>query len=432
MKSFKNKSLYCKILILSVLIIIPVSILYLNLNLSDPIFNNKEHLENNKNKDYINICRNQHKANIYETRDLDVESKFIHHNMINTNFECKTKCNNTNNCNMYLYKNATTDSDISECLIYTDTPGDKSEFTVNCNNEILDSSSHIHRGYARVTRNFYNENKDRFVHDNYMMETANTIQGYFDTMYDQATTEDDKKEARKNAIENIDKIASHAGLTSDKNKNVLFSEFVQTDFSPASASASASGPFYEKNISVVSHSTNSKKLVVTIKDDSKADAAVNNLIMELRNKSLYKLTDFFGLVDGDKVTNKQISPDITCDSKCEIVLTMEFSTITPPIDNDFINSVLRRLNNPDQFSKFSEYKKFSETSKYLDAKMINDTLEYNRKYLVYTILSILMVISAIFVVVYKFVPNLISDYVVFSYFIGVLVLLFFIHNYFKV
>ena len=64
--------------------------------------------------------------------------------------------------------------------------------------------------------------------------------------------------------------------------------------------------------------------------------------------------------------------------------------------------------------------------------MVNDNLEYDRKYLVYTILTILMIITVIIFAVYKLVPDLIKDSFVIFYFIGVLLLVFFIHNYFKV
>ena len=62
----------------------------------------------------------------------------------------------------------------------------------------------------------------------------------------------------------------------------------------------------------------------------------------------------------------------------------------------------------------------------------HDNLEYDRKYLVYTILTILMIISVIIFVVYKLLPDLIKDSFIISYFVGVLLLVFFIHNYFKV
>jgi hypothetical protein len=79
-----------------------------------------------------------------------------------------------------------------------------------------------------------------------------------------------------------------------------------------------------------------------------------------------------------------------------------------------------------------EFDRLYDESKNLDAKTDNNNLEYNRKYLVYTILTILMIISVIILIAYKLLPNLIKDSFIISYFIGVLLLVFFIHNYFKV
>ena len=79
-----------------------------------------------------------------------------------------------------------------------------------------------------------------------------------------------------------------------------------------------------------------------------------------------------------------------------------------------------------------EFNKLYDESKDLEGRMNNDNLEYDRKYLVYTILSILMVISVIVFIIYKVAPDLIPDNMIISYFIGVLLLVFFIHNYFKI
>ena len=79
-----------------------------------------------------------------------------------------------------------------------------------------------------------------------------------------------------------------------------------------------------------------------------------------------------------------------------------------------------------------EFNKLYDESNDLEGRMNNDNLEYDRKYLVYIILSILMIISVIVFIVYKVSPDLIPDNIIISYFIGVLLLVFFIHNYFKI
>jgi hypothetical protein len=79
-----------------------------------------------------------------------------------------------------------------------------------------------------------------------------------------------------------------------------------------------------------------------------------------------------------------------------------------------------------------EFKKQRDDSLNIDARTINDTLVDERKYFMYTILCILMILSMIILIIFKMAPDLISDKIVVSYFIGVLLLLFFIHYYLKV
>ena len=63
---------------------------------------------------------------------------------------------------------------------------------------------------------------------------------------------------------------------------------------------------------------------------------------------------------------------------------------------------------------------------------INDTLlQFNSKYLLYTIMILLTIITTILLMIYKMNPDSISDTKMGIYFVGVLLLLFFIHNYFK-
>jgi hypothetical protein len=79
-----------------------------------------------------------------------------------------------------------------------------------------------------------------------------------------------------------------------------------------------------------------------------------------------------------------------------------------------------------------EFKKQRDNTLNIDGRTINDTHEDERKYFVYTILCILMILSMIILIIFKMAPDLISDKIVVSYFIGVLLLLFFIHYYLRV
>ena len=80
----------------------------------------------------------------------------------------------------------------------------------------------------------------------------------------------------------------------------------------------------------------------------------------------------------------------------------------------------------------NKFNKIYDKSSDLKGRMNNDNLEYNRKYLMYSVLAIIMIITVIIFVIYKFIPDFISEKVIYIYFIGILLLLFFIHFYFKI
>lgn len=79
-----------------------------------------------------------------------------------------------------------------------------------------------------------------------------------------------------------------------------------------------------------------------------------------------------------------------------------------------------------------EFKKKEKESRNIEARLNNDNLEYNRKYLIYTILTILMIISIIIFSSFIFYPDLLPDSFLIYFFIGILLLVFFIHTYLKV
>lgn len=75
-------------------------------------------------------------------------------------------------------------------------------------------------------------------------------------------------------------------------------------------------------------------------------------------------------------------------------------------------------------------KKFNNLEKesiHLDGKDQHGDLEINREYLIYTIMLILTIITVLILLLYKLVPDLISDGKLFVYFIGIVILLLFIH-----
>ena len=78
-------------------------------------------------------------------------------------------------------------------------------------------------------------------------------------------------------------------------------------------------------------------------------------------------------------------------------------------------------------SLFNTFKDLNKTITNIDGKQEFTELEYNRRYLVYTVLLFLMVISIIILLLHKFIPNLISNITLMAYFIGVILIISFIH-----
>ena len=79
-----------------------------------------------------------------------------------------------------------------------------------------------------------------------------------------------------------------------------------------------------------------------------------------------------------------------------------------------------------------KFYKLDTENQTLDSKMDNDTLEFDRKYLIYTILVFIMIITIILLVLYKFVPDLIPDSKMVIYFVGITLLIYFLHYYLKI
>lgn len=76
---------------------------------------------------------------------------------------------------------------------------------------------------------------------------------------------------------------------------------------------------------------------------------------------------------------------------------------------------------------YNSFDKLYKSNNNNDAKMESSNLEYNRRYLVYISLSFLLVITLLLLIFYIFVPNIISNIFMFFYFIGIILLTFFVH-----
>ena len=321
-----KSSIQFKIFILSILIIIPIGILYFNLG-EDLFINIKENLENRQiiDQHYVNIC-NPNKAKFYNLSPsslVPISTKSLVTDISSCKYECDLL-----NCDLYLTQN-------DVCKMYNLKTGfDKIQ--VNCNNNTLPSyeTNYNYLGEGHVDKKFYNSNKNKFEHIDYLLDKANDVKTDYIAINDElnrlkGTSEkrDDLKDMYDNVNSKLKNLADHLDLS----RNSLYSNFVSNPYS-------------------------------------------------------MQATDRIQL--GDK--------------------------------------------NLSYIGMLKEFDRFYDESRDLEGRMTNDNLEYDRKYLVYTILTILMIISVIIFVVYKLLPDLIKDSFIISYFVGVLLLVFFIHNYFKV
>lgn len=76
---------------------------------------------------------------------------------------------------------------------------------------------------------------------------------------------------------------------------------------------------------------------------------------------------------------------------------------------------------------FNMFKDLNKTLTNIDGSQEFNELEYNRRYLIYSVLLFLSIISIIILLLHKFVPNFISNITLMAYFIGVILIISFIH-----
>jgi len=98
--------------------------------------------------------------------------------------------------------------------------------------------------------------------------------------------------------------------------------------------------------------------------------------------------------------------------------TMKFDPNTDNLDDKSDISI-----NP----LFNMFKDLNKSLTNIDGTQEFNELEYNRRNLVYSVLLFLMVISIIILLLHKFIPNFISNITLMAYFIGVILIISFIH-----
>ena len=318
MNSINKKNIF-KLFILLIILSIPISVLYLDLNITETRL--KENLTNK----YINIC-NSKPTQFYDMNPSTLEPDNVFQ-ITEDSSSCKYMCD-INDCDMYLINN-------NECKIYNNLQDKLNNIKLNCNSKILPiDTEHVYNGYGYVNSRYFKANKeDKFEYIDYLLDKANDLKGNYHrinkelsriigTTHDRTELQDLYRDTSKKTGE----IAKHLELS----KNTLYSNLVGGEFS-------------------VDENDNIK----------------------IGNKDI----SFVGLLnDFDQIANERIS---------------------------------------------------------LNSKVNDTLLQFNSKYLIYTIMIILTIITAILLTIYKMNPDSISDTKMGIYFVGVLLLLFFIHNYFK-
>lgn len=111
--------------------------------------------------------------------------------------------------------------------------------------------------------------------------------------------------------------------------------------------------------------------------------------------------------------------------------TSKFISIVP-LDFD---KIYRGEPNNEVIKKDNQLRKVNRASKKnidLNANEENSVKKYNSNYLIYSVLAFVMIITILLLIIYKFVPDVISDTTMGVYFAGILAMLLFLHYYLKI
>ena len=166
----------------------------------------------------------------------------------------------------------------------------------------------------------------------------------------------------------------------------------------------------------------------------------NDVILEKANKIKEDLMDIDDKIledpieNADKIRSKYIDIEtnkISLAKYLNISMDNLFSTLTNDLKSiPKVSSKTTMFFNGKDISMNPLYKTFKDLNKTLtniDGTQEFNELEYNRRHLIYSVLLFLMVISIIILLLHKFIPNFISNITLMAYFIGVILIISFIH-----
>lgn len=181
--------------------------------------------------------------------------------------------------------------------------------------------------------------------------------------------------------------------------------------------------YYDENASNFKHIDYLLNKANTIKSNfNEIKSHIDNITYDNANTKKITINNLYSQIDNDlsNVSNYYNDDDYINNLFTFLLPKSELYNI-PELSMNFRDE---KYNFKDFYNSFDKlYKSINNN----DAKMESSNLEYNRRYLVYISLSFLLVITLLLLIFYIFTPNIISNIFMFFYFIGIILLTFFVH-----
>ena len=154
---------------------------------------------------------------------------------------------------------------------------------------------------------------------------------------------------------------------------------------------------------------------------------IKNKIIEIQNLKTHSPDD--PSIDAKHIDIDRIKTKLS--DYLDISMHNLFSTLGIGLNTFNITPVRNTINFNDKDISmnyaFNIFKDLNNSINNIDSAQEFNQLEYNRRNLIYTILGFIMIISFIILLLHKFIPNLIPNFTLIIYFVGIILLLTFIH-----
>lgn len=181
--------------------------------------------------------------------------------------------------------------------------------------------------------------------------------------------------------------------------------------------------YYDENASNFKHIDYLLNKANNIKSSfNEIKSHIDNITYDNANTKKITINNLYSQIDNDlsNVSNYYNDDDYINNLFTFLLPKSELYNI-PELSMNFRDE---KYNFKDFYNSFDKLYKSNNNN---DAKMESSNLEYNRRYLVYISLSFLLVITLLLLIFYIFAPNIISNIFMFFYFIGIILLTFFVH-----